>query len=224
MPSGERPKCPGVDEFRQNRSAMQTAFLDTKEGAHGKLRSCKAGDFLMPWSRSARIGVVLHADRRRKERRRLSPPEIRKFQDSAVELTYEGLMRVSMGQKLEDEKELLAITFPPPPAVSEQLAAHETPPPPAEVGEDLGADTGVLQASSHICSASPVVQSQFSTVEDPNCQDLETETIVPIRAVILVAWEVASLELDLPFGFASLGRFLVRAEKHLESYFSLLGL
>ena len=48
------------------------------------------------------------------------PPEIRKFQTSTAELSYSELLQVSAGQTLENEDELLAITFPPRPTVIEQ--------------------------------------------------------------------------------------------------------
>lgn len=61
------------------------------------------------------------------------PPEVRKYQTSGVELGYVEHMQVSVGEKLENETELLAITFPPRPKAVERTANQETPetPPPA---------------------------------------------------------------------------------------------
>ena len=54
------------------------------------------------------------------------PPEVQKYQDSAIELGYAELMQVSSGQSLPNEAELLAITFPPRPTTREPTANRDS--------------------------------------------------------------------------------------------------
>ncbi|MEI8374213.1 MAG: hypothetical protein WCJ35_15430 [Planctomycetota bacterium] len=86
------------------------------------------------------------------------PSELRKFQTSPVELNYGELMQVSMGQNLENEADILAMTFPPRPTAAERTTKQEPPATPA-----------------------PATTPQAPPAESPPSETQATEVLQPVN-------------------------------------------
>ncbi|MEI8374214.1 MAG: hypothetical protein WCJ35_15435 [Planctomycetota bacterium] len=83
------------------------------------------------------------------------------------------------------------------------------------INQNTQVDIGTIQASSLLCSGVTEIESQFRTDGIQDGENHATEESVLPRAVILVAWEPVTLEIELPPEVAPIVRFLANAEQHM---------
>lgn len=105
--------------------------------------------------------------------------------------------------------------------LSEDIAQGDDSSTPSDQSAQM--DTDAFRASSLMCVVPTEIESQLCTnsVGDGENQAAE-ETVLP-RAVILVAWEAATLEIRLPPGVVPVAQFLASAERYLGIDFSAFG-